>query len=204
MTILLVRHGETPLNAARIMQPPDTPLSDRGSAQAAAVAQRLGGTPLAGILSSDLRRAFDTARPIADAQGLPIHTSPLLHERNFGDLRGKPYDSLGFDPFAMDGAPPGGESVPEFLARVARAFEYALQLRAKLNGPLAVVSHGLVIKAILAHHARLPAGVGVPERVGNTSITILSELPPHDATLIDCITHLEGKLGEDGNSLSGG
>ncbi len=204
MTILLVRHGETPLNAARIMQPPDTPLSARGAAQAAAVAQRLVGTPLAGILSSDMPRALNTAQAIADAVGLPIQTTPLLHERNFGDLRGKPYDTLGFDPFAMDGAPPGGESVPEFLARVALAFEHARQLRSTLNGPLAVVSHGLVIKAILANHARLPNGVAVPARVGNTSVTILSELPPFDASLIDCITHLHGKLGDDGNSLSGG
>ncbi len=204
MTIVLVRHGETPLNAARIMQPPDTPLSERGAAQALAAAQRLAAMPLAGILSSDMRRAFDTARSIADAQGLPIHTTPLLHERNFGDLRGQPYDNLGFNPFDMTGAPPGGESVPDFLARVARAFEYALQLRATLNGPLAVVAHGLVIKAMLAHHTRLPAGVEVPERLGNTSITILSALPPHETSLVNCTVHLDGKLGEDGNSLSGG
>ncbi len=204
MSIILVRHGETPLNVARVLQPPSTGLSERGTAQARAVARRLAERKPAGILSSDLPRAALTAQAISQASGVAVESTELLHERNFGDLRGKAYDTLGFDPFAMDGAPPGGETVPEFLARVARAFEYALQLRATLNGPLAVVSHGLVIKAILAHHARLPAGVGVPDRVGNTSITILTELPPHDATLIDCITHLEGKLGEDGNSLSGG
>lgn len=204
MTILLVRHGETLLNAARVMQPPDTPLSERGTAQAAAVAQRLGGAPLAGILSSDLRRAYDTARPIAAATGLPIQESALLHERNFGDLRGLPYDNLGFNPFEMDDAPPGGESVPEFLDRVTRALIQAVQLRATMNGPLAVVTHGLVIKAILKHHVRLPAGLTAPDRVGNTSVTVLSASAPHDALLIDCVTHLDGKLLEDGSSLSGG
>ena len=82
MTILLIRHGETPLNAARVMQPPDTPLSERGIAQALALAQRLGAAPLAGILSSDLRRAHDTAQAVAARTGLPVQTTPLLHERN--------------------------------------------------------------------------------------------------------------------------
>lgn len=204
MTIYLVRHGETPLNAARVMQPPDTPLSERGSAQAVAVAERLRAVPLAGILSSDLRRAHDTARQIADVQGLAIQATALLHERNFGDLRGKPYDNLGFNPFEMQEAPPGGESIPEFLARVARAFDEAIRLRDRLNGPLAIVSHGLVIKAIMAHHARLPEGIEVPERVANTSVTIFSARAPHEITLLNCAAHLEGKLAEDGSSLSGG
>jgi hypothetical protein len=41
MSIILVRHGETALNAARVMQPADTPLSDLGKAQVLAVARRL-------------------------------------------------------------------------------------------------------------------------------------------------------------------
>ncbi|MCX7274450.1 MAG: histidine phosphatase family protein [Burkholderiales bacterium] len=204
MTIYLVRHGETPLNAARVMQPPDTPLSERGSAQALAVADRLKSVSLAGILSSDLRRAYDTARPIAEAQGLTIQPTALLHERNFGDLRGKSYDNLGFNPFEMEGAPPGGESIPDFLARVAKAFDQAIRLRDSLKGPLAIVSHGLVIKAIMAHHARLPEGIEVPERVANTSVTVFSDRAPHEITLLNCATHLDGKLAEDGSSLSGG
>lgn len=204
MTILLVRHGETPLNAARVLQPPDTPLSERGTAQAAAVALRLAGEPLAGILSSDMRRAHDTARPLAQATGLPLHTSALLHERNFGDLRGRRFDDFDYDPIAMEGAPPGGESMTVFLARVAAAFEEALRLRRTLSGPLVVVTHGLVIKAMLRHHARLPAGVGVPERISNTSVSVLAAEPPHAASLLDCTAHLAGKLLEDGRSLSGG
>ena len=51
MSILLVRHGETALNAARVLQPPDTPLSPRGLAQAQAVAQRLSREPVAAIVN---------------------------------------------------------------------------------------------------------------------------------------------------------
>jgi broad specificity phosphatase PhoE len=204
MTILLVRHGETPLNAARVLQPPDTPLSERGLAQAAALAERLAGQPLAGILSSDLQRAHDTARPLAAATGLALRTSALLHERNFGDLRGKPFDAFGYDPIAMEEAPPSGESMPVFLARVARAFEEVLRLRRSLDGPLAVITHGLVVKAMLRHHAHLPAGWQVPERVSNTSVSVLAAEAPHIASLLDCTAHLGGKLLEDGRSLSGG
>lgn len=204
MTILLVRHGETALNASRVLQPPDTPLSERGSAQAQAVGDRLSSQKLAGVLASDLRRAHDTARPIAQAQGLPIQTSALLHERNFGQLRGLPYDTMGYNPIEMEGAPPGGESMDAFLDRVRRAFEQMLAVRAQLGGPLAVVSHGLVIKTILRHHVRLPEGMDPPERIGNTSVTIIEPEAPYRVSLVDCTAHLVGRIGEDGNSLSGG
>ena len=102
MAVILVRHGETALNAARVMQPAATPLSERGQAQALAVAQRLarrGG--IGAIVSSDLPRAWLTAEAIAAALAMPDPPSALLQERNFGDLRGRPYDTLGFDPLVM-------------------------------------------------------------------------------------------------------
>ena len=130
MQLLIIRHGETPLNVARVMQSADTPLSDNGQAQAARLGQRLAsGQPLrpAGIVSSDLPRALQTAEAIATATGLPIITSALLHERNFGDLRGRRYDTLGFDPLTSAEAPPNGESIPQFAARCAAAWAWVLQ-----------------------------------------------------------------------------
>lgn len=116
MSIILVRHGETPLNVTCMLQPADTPLSANGlaQAQAQAVALRLAGIQLAGIVSSDLPRALSTAEAIAAATGLVVQTTPLLHERNFGDLRGLHYDTLGFNPLTMSEAPPSGESVAAF------------------------------------------------------------------------------------------
>ena len=122
MAVILVRHGETALNAARIMQPADTPLSERGLAQARAVAQRLqrrGG--VGAIVSSDLPRAWQTALAIGAALALPVQPSTLLQERNFGDLRGRPYDTLGFDPLVMRQAPTGGESAADFDERATQA-----------------------------------------------------------------------------------
>lgn len=208
MTLLIIRHGETPLNVARVMQPADTPLSANGQAQAVLLARRLaGGQPLrpAGIVSSDLPRALQTAQALAAATGLAITTSALLHERNFGDLRGQPYDTLGFDPLTRDEAPPNGESIPQFAARCAAAWAWVLQQQAALGGPLAVVTHGLVIKHWLQHGPlQVPATLVLPDRLSNTSLTVASAAAPHTASLVDCTAHLGGAVVADAKSLSGG
>jgi probable phosphoglycerate mutase len=203
MSIILVRHGETPLNVTRMLQPANTPLSDNGVAQARSVAQRLAGMQLAGIVSSDLPRALSTAEAISAATGLPIATTALLHERNFGDLRGQPYDTLGFNPLTMTEAPPGGESVAMFQARVAQAFAQIVALRQQLGGNLAVVTHGLVIRALLAHHAQRADDTELP-RIGNTSISVLGATSPHAVELLDCTRHLDTASQHDTRSLSGG
>lgn len=209
--LLIIRHGETPLNAARVMQPVDTPLSERGLAQAAALARRLAaadGAPRpAAIVSSDLPRALATAQALAEALGLPVQTTPLLHERNFGDLRGRPYDSLGFDPLASDAAPPNGESQAAFAARCAAAWAWLLAQRAAAGGPLAIVTHGLVIKQWLLHGPlTLPSGMARPERLANTSLTVAEAAAPFTVARVDCTAHLsaDGGVGEDAHSLSGG
>jgi len=204
MSIILVRHGETALNVSRTLQPADTPLSERGVAQAAAVARRLAGLRIAAIVSSDLPRALATAQAIAAATGLPVETTPLLQERNFGDLRGRSYDSIGFDPLTLQGAPPGGESVETFRQRVAQAFAHVVTLRAALAGHLAVVTHGLAIRTMLDAHLRLPSGAALPPHLGNTSITIVGAQPPHDVGLLDCTRHLDVQIADDACGLSGG
>ncbi|MGY4827488.1 histidine phosphatase family protein [Sphaerotilaceae bacterium SBD11-9] len=203
MSIFLVRHGETPLNVARTLQPADTPLSPTGQAQAQAVARRLAGLSLAGIVSSDLPRALSTAQAIGMATGLPVSTTALLHERNFGDLRGQPYDTLGFNPLSMSEAPPGGESMEAFFERVAQAFAHIVAMRTQLGGPLAVVTHGLVIRALLSRHAQR-TDTGELPRIGNTSVSVLAALAPHSVELLDCTRHLDAATQDDSGSLSGG
>ena len=209
MTIYWMRHGETALNAARVMQPADTPLSARGLLQATLAAQRVKGLAPAAILSSDMPRARQTAEAAAAATGLPIAFEPLLQERNFGDWRGRPLSSFDFDPVASPQAPPNGESMAEFLDRVARAWAAASRVRAGLGGPLLVVSHGLVIRAALQHHARhAEAGLAptapVPVRMANTSLSAVDDVAPFALRLFNCTAHLAGVADDDGQSLSGG
>jgi broad specificity phosphatase PhoE len=205
MAILLIRHGETALNAARVMQPADTPLSKRGRAQAMALGQRLAAHGrVAAILSSDLPRAWLTAQAVAGACALPIRPSRLLQERNFGALRGRPYDTLGFDPLVMDEAPPGGESAAAFALRVRQAFEQMLQAHAGLDGDLAVVTHGLLIRILLAGPLQRPQEDMRDLHLANTSVSIFDAEPPHALRLLNCTRHLDAEAGDDSHALSGG
>ena len=190
MTILVVRHGETDGNAQRVLQRADVPLNERGIRQAELLARRLSSHGFVHILCSDLPRARMTAAPIATLSGIAVEESPLLQERNFGDLRGTPYDALGYDPFGLDVAPPNGEDWRAFHARVADAFAFIVRRRRSVNGTLVVVTHGLVCRALVERHALLPQGIVAPERYDNTSITILHEDAPHGVSLINCTRHL--------------
>ena len=191
-TIFLIRHGETVGNAARIVQRPDAALSPRGIAQAERLAGRLVGEGIALILSSDLARALTTAEHLGRATGARIELEPLLQERNFGDVRGTPYAQLDFDLFAPDYAPPGGESWPVFHARVDRAWRLVQARAAELDGPLAVVTHGLVCRSVASRHVVLPAGATAPERWENTSVTIVDGPVPWRVRLLNCALHLDG------------
>jgi probable phosphoglycerate mutase len=204
VTILLIRHGETELNVARVLQPAATPLSARGIAQADALAARLARMELRAILSSDLPRALRTAQAIAAATGAPIELTPLLQERNFGDWRGRPYDDLTRDPLTMADAPPNGESAAAFAQRAAAAFALAIERRAALGGALAVVTHGLVLRVLLGAHVRLAEGLRAPTHLGNTSLSIVEARPPHQVSLLNCTRHLDGIAADDAEGLSGG
>ena len=198
MTILLVRHGETDGNAARILQRPDVPLNARGMRQAAQLAPRLLARGFDCIVCSDLLRARMTAAPLAVRSGLEIEENPLLQERNFGDLRGTPYAELTEDPFGPDLVPPNGEDWATFHARVAAAFDFVVSRRRSLNGNLVVVTHGLVCRALVERHARLPEGVAVPALFHNTSVTVLHEKAPHAVSLVNCTRRLVTALDNDG------
>lgn len=199
MTILLVRHGETDGNAGRILQRPDVPLNARGLRQAERLVPRLMTDGFVHILCSDLLRARMTAAPLATRSGMTIEESPLLQERNFGDLRGRSYDALPEDPFGPDFAPPNGEDWPTFHARIAEAFAFIVNARRNVKGTLVVVTHGLVCRALVERHARPPTGVVVPERFDNTSVTVLHEEAPHGASLVNCTRHLTASPEMDRN-----
>ena len=77
MAIFVVRHGETELNAARIIQMPTTPLSERGRRQAARLGDRLAPVGIVRILASDFVRAIETAEAIATRSWNIAQLSPF-------------------------------------------------------------------------------------------------------------------------------
>ena len=150
MTLYLIRHGETELNAARVVQFPETPLGARGKLQAAHLSDFLISRKIQKVLTSDYLRARMTAESIRHETGAELLQIPMLRERNFGHIRGKCYDDFeGVDIFAEDYSPPGGESWEEFHQRVDRAWVIIQAHLEATEGNLAVVTHGLVLRSLL-------------------------------------------------------
>ena len=203
MAILLIRHGETDGNAARIVQVPETPLNARGLAQAARLAERLTGRAVRQIVASDYARAAMTAEAVSGVTGVPVTLRPGLRERNFGDHRGRRFDDFDFDIFAPDHEPPNGESVPAFHARVATEWQSVCALADGMEGDLAVVSHAMwnrsVVETLLGITTRED---GSPIRWPNTSLSVF-EGPPWQATLVANADHLDDSGVADGNHPAG-
>lgn len=152
-TLYLVRHGATTANLeGRYIGWEDHPLSPEGLGQARRLAEHLRALPLAGIFSSDLLRAVQTAEVIRGATGLPIRPDLRLREANFGRWSGLTYEEIrARSPRRLEAwlqnperlAPPGGESLAALRGR-------ALAALPRVDGAV-VVTHGGVIRALLAH-----------------------------------------------------
>ncbi|MBP6004172.1 MAG: histidine phosphatase family protein [Pyrinomonadaceae bacterium] len=91
--LYLIRHGQSAGNAeGRFGGHGPTPLSDLGKQQAEVTAKTLAKEGISTIYSSDLFRAVQTAEPLANLLGLPIHQSPAFRERHVGVLEGLTFD----------------------------------------------------------------------------------------------------------------
>ena len=203
MSILLIRHGETAGNANRVVQVPETPLSERGLAQAALLGKRLANSGITRILASDYARAAMTAASLSTATGLAVDSDPLLRERNFGDHRGSRYDDLEVELFAPEYAPPGGEDWETFHSRVDRAWAAIRQAAAQTDGDLAVVTHGLVLYSLMLRHVMRGEDEPVSMGFANTSLTIVEAGEPWRVELFNCSTHLDEAAASDRKAISG-
>ncbi|MBX6357009.1 MAG: histidine phosphatase family protein [Micromonosporaceae bacterium] len=150
MTLLILwRHGNTDWNAGdRVQGQLDPPLNDLGRRQAAAAAQRLAALRPAAIVSSDLRRAADTAAALAALTDLPVRLDPRLRERHFGQWQGLTIAEIAQRYPAeyarwRAGEPEfgcGAESVDDMAKRVGAALREAVDAAA--GGTVVVTTHG--------------------------------------------------------------
>ncbi len=146
-TILLVRHGETVDNARQIMQGQTQGcLNEQGREQARLVALRLAADAIDVVVASDLQRAVQTAEIIAAPHALPVVTTPLLRERDWGSFTGRFIPDLQGVPWPAD--------IESEAALLARARAFLLYITATYPGQRVVaVGHGIINKAILAVYA---------------------------------------------------
>jgi broad specificity phosphatase PhoE len=167
-TILLVRHGQTDWNLSRRLQGhTDLPLNERGREQARVLAAELAEEPIDAVYSSDLVRAHETARIVAERHGLDVTAIDDLRERHFGTWEGLSDDEIQTRfPEAAAGVWGDGET-REAMAR--RVFD-ALQRIADTHpgGHVLVVSHGGPLRVVLRH-----CGVDGVERIDNCHVVRL-------------------------------
>ena len=165
-TIFLVRHGETVDNARQIMQgQTQGELNQRGREQAEQVSRRLASEPLDAIVASDLHRAIQTAEVIAEPHGLPVVTTPLLRERDWGSFTGR------FIPDLRNEVWPDDIESEEALLERARSF--LINMTATYPGKRVVaVGHGIINKAVLAVYAQCT--MREVQRMMNAEVRILT------------------------------
>jgi broad specificity phosphatase PhoE len=156
-TILLARHGETDWNREKRWQGlADPPLNERGREQARALAERLEPVPFTAIYASDLRRASETARLVAEGRGLGVTTMPELREIDVGSWTGLTQAEVQErfpDAYAGLRARTGrgwedGETFGELAQRVLNALR---RIAREHHDPVLVVTHSGPIRTVQAH-----------------------------------------------------
>jgi broad specificity phosphatase PhoE len=197
--LVLVRHGETVWNRdLRIQGHTDIGLSEAGYEQTRRLAARLAREPIRAIYTSDLSRACQTARPVAEALGLQIHPTPLLREVSFGAWEGLtasevearwPEEYAAWRQDSVRYRPPDGEQIEELQERALACVAEILTAHPGEN--VAVVGHGGSVKAILCGLMGFPLSLWRRLRIDNTAVSrlLFSPLGP-TLTLFNDTSHL--------------
>ena len=198
--LVMLRHGQTEFNAGSRMQGQlDTDLTDLGRAQAVAAAEVLAKRQPVLIVSSDLRRAYDTALALGERSGLPVRIDTRLRETHLGDWQGMTHAEV--DASAPGArlawrddatwAPHGGESridvadrsLPLVAELIASEPEWGAD---EPDRPMVLVAHGGLIAALTAALLDLPVDSWpVLGGMGNASWAQLSGHGPADAAVSD-------------------
>jgi probable phosphoglycerate mutase len=154
MELILIRHGLPLMLRNEDGTPADPPLAEHGHEQAEAMAHWLSGEEFDRLYSSPMRRAHQTAEPLAKSQGLTIETLPAIAEYDrdadhyipMEDLKRDDYE--GWLEFVKSGYPPGVD-VEKFRSTVVDGIE---KLIGENPGKRVLgVCHGGVINAWAAH-----------------------------------------------------
>ncbi|MDI5967613.1 histidine phosphatase family protein [Streptomyces sp. SL13] len=163
--VILVRHGRSTANADGVLAgwSPGVGLDEHGTEQAATLAGRLAGMPLAAVVSSPLQRCRETLAPLlATRPELPSHTEERFGECKYGDWTGRKLTDLADEPLwktvqqhpsAAVFPGEGGESIRAMQARAVDAVrDWNTRIEAEHGEGAAylVCSHGDIIKSLIA------------------------------------------------------
>lgn len=185
-TILLIRHGETPLTPHRKFSgdgPLNPSLTDIGREQAKKVARAIKQYKPDVLIASPLARAQETAQEISQLTGLPITTDPIWIEQSFGLWDGLSVEEVKSQypqeykhwVAATSYKPPQGESYDEVRDRAIQAIESVAS--DYVNKTIAVVTHNGVIKTAVTAAINAPAESLFNIDISPCSITTVAVWP---------------------------
>ena len=148
--LILVRHGETIENERHIMQgQTHGSLNDTGRRQAEQLREDLLAERIDVYISSDLNRAVETCRILAEGTGKEVITTPLLRERDWGGFTGRYIPDLKDEPWPND-----IETIETMKARAARFLD---MIKTEYPGKTVLaVGHGIINKAIQSVYHQKP------------------------------------------------
>lgn len=190
-TVLLIRHahweGVGHVLAGRLE---GIRLSPRGTVEARRLADALATIDLAAVYTSPLERARDTAIPLAEAHGLEVREETRLLELDFGRWTGQSIAALETDPswrrFNLERGTtriPEGETMGEAVARAREALRDIAG--AWGDALVAAVSHGDIIRGLVADALGLPLERLLQLEVDPASVSILVNGPPAGLSLLN-------------------
>jgi broad specificity phosphatase PhoE len=185
--VYLARHGQTPLNTSDVLRGlADPPLDETGQEQARRLGAALGPRNPSVVAASPLRRAVQTARPVADRAGLDVVTDQCLLDRDYGPCTGVSEETVIARWGSVDNAP-GVEAKSAVRDRaVGGLTDLARRCR---GGMVVVVSHDAVNRQVLA---AFDPGLGDPDAIpqdngcfntlelrdGTWAVLSVNEIPP--------------------------
>jgi broad specificity phosphatase PhoE len=184
--VYLVRHGQTPLNETDDLRGLlDPPLDDTGRGQARRLGGTLGRRHPGAVVASPLRRARETAQPIARCAGLEVTTDQCFLDRDYGPWTGTSRQVVVAQWGSVDDAP-GVEPRSTVQKRAVLGLT-GLARRAQ-GRAVVVVSHDAVNREVLvAFDARLGDADTLPQengcfntlewRDGRWAVLTVNELP---------------------------
>jgi probable phosphoglycerate mutase len=188
MELLLVRHAR-PLRVESVDGPADPPLSPLGQRQAAALAAWLAD-PASGridaVYTSPLRRAAETAAPVADALGLDARPEPGLAEYDAEALAYIPIEEL-----QAAGDPRWTELPPDIEGFQARVMDGVDRLcAAHATQRVVLVCHGGVINVIVSSVLGLGASMLFLPGYTSVSRVLVASSGPRSLASLNELAHL--------------
>ncbi len=186
-TIFFVRHGVTDQTGSKLSGwTPGIHLNEAGQNQAEAAAAYLADQKIAAVYSSPIERCRETAVAIADPHGVQVRTKKNLGEVDYGNWTGRSLKSLMRTklwttvqrwPSAMTF--PEGETLRSVQARSVDEIEALREAHRKDR--ICCVSHGDVIRLVLAHYLGVHLDLYQRIAIGPASISAIAfgQAGPH-------------------------